>query len=352
MPIIQSIQQLEALRHDWNLLADASAHALLRHEWVMSAARTLYAPQLLTVLVRMQGGQLTAAAPLARRAISGIERLEFLGSSTLHEPCGFLAPEPAARRELIEEVIGTRKGLVLQRMVASEEVSGLAKAAAGRGLVYVKPAAPSLRVQLPADRSEFVERLPGKLRYDIRRARTRAEQIGAVRIEVLSPTPAESPNLFERFMEVEASGWKGRAGSALKVNPRLQAFYRTYCSLASESGILRMFFLRVGESLAAAQIAVEVYDRLWILKIGYDERLARCSPGFLLTAESIAYAAREGLSGYEFLGAPEAWESRWRPDTLATTLVVFYPRNVSGGAAAVVDFAGTAWRRVQPRTSI
>ena len=79
-----------------------------------------------------------------------------------------------------------------------------------------------LGVDLGGDAGEFFDHLPGKLRYDIRRARTRAEAIGTVTFESLAPSPAQISSLFLEFMSVEAAGWKGRKGTALAGNPTLR----------------------------------------------------------------------------------------------------------------------------------
>jgi CelD/BcsL family acetyltransferase involved in cellulose biosynthesis len=347
MSILRSIQQLEPLRDDWNALAASTGHALLRHEWVYSAARTLYPPEQLAIVVRRDGQRLTAAAPLARRQSVGAERLELVGTSVLHEPAGFLTVSAAAEGELVSEILGLRRALVLQRIIATGQPSTLAVAGKTAGVVVSKPGPPSLVVPLPNERVNLLETLPGKLRYDVKRARTRAADHGEVRVEISSPSGGEIEEALRQFMEVEAAGWKGRRGSAMQSQPALRAFFECYARLASEAGILRMFFLRIGSAIRAAQIAVEVYGHLWVLKIGYDEQMARCSPGFLLTAEAIGYAAMQGLRGYEFLGAPEAWERRWRPETRDTTLIVFYPHNLSGYAAVAMDAADVGWRRLQ-----
>ncbi len=51
---------------------------------------------------------------------------------------------------------------------------------------------------------------------------------------------------------------------------------------------LRIAFLRIAGRPVAMQIAVERAQRLWLLKIGYDEEYARCSPGQLLMLEVAA----------------------------------------------------------------
>lgn len=58
------------------------------------------------------------------------------------------------------------------------------------------------------------------------------------------------------------------------MNPRVGPFYRSYATRACEQGALRVLFLKLGKETASMMIALEVEDRLWILKIGYDERFA------------------------------------------------------------------------------
>jgi proline dehydrogenase len=77
----------------------------------------------------------------------------------------------------------------------------------------------------------------------------------------------------------------------------------------------------------------------WLLKIGYDESFARCSPGMLLIRESIAYAAREGLKTYEFLGKSEPWIEMWSRAIRPCTAVRVYPYGSRGMAAIAVDGA-------------
>ncbi|MGH9348217.1 MAG: GNAT family N-acetyltransferase [Vicinamibacterales bacterium] len=348
MELLRSIPQLESLRHEWNALADGQGHALLRHEWFLSAATTLHEAGDLAVAATTSGGRLDAVAPLVRTVVGGVERLELIGAEALHEPTGFLARDASAHERLLDEVLRLRRPLVLQRVTTMHEAMDLDTAARGRGVLIVRRTDSSLAVPLVRG-SDEVAGLPAKLRYDLKRARTRAEARGTVTLDVVSPRPGESDAALDAFIQVEASGWKGRHGTALALNRRTGAFFRAYSRLAAEAGTLRLFFLRIGGAIAAAQIAVDVYGRLWVLKIGYDEALARCSPGFLLTAEAIAYASRQGLQSYEFLGCAEQWEERWRPVKRPCLLAVFYPWTVRGGVSASLDMAGAAWRRLRPR---
>jgi CelD/BcsL family acetyltransferase involved in cellulose biosynthesis len=92
----------------------------------------------------------------------------------------------------------------------------------------------------------------------------------------------------------------------------------------------------------ATQLAVEYSNRFWLLKIGYDESLARCSPGSLLMLHTLGDAAARGLTGYEFLGSEAPWTAIWTSEVLATTVVGAYPPRLPAGAALAADAAEVA----------
>jgi CelD/BcsL family acetyltransferase involved in cellulose biosynthesis len=350
MDVLPSIPQLELLRDEWNALAAGRGHALLRHEWILSAAKTLHDEGQLAVAIRTTGSRLEAVAPLVRTSIAGVERLTFIGVDTLYEPAGFLARDDRVRGALVDDVVKLRLPLVLQRLSSTADVATLEAAGRGRGVFVRREGSPWLGVALEGEIGVRAANPTGKLRSDLKRARARASEHGALAFEVVVPRGDNVEASLKAFMSIEGSGWKQRAGSALATNPRTQAFFRTYCRLTAKAGLLRFFFLRFGSRLAAVQMAVEVYDRLWLLKIGFDESLARCSPGFLLIAESLAYAQARGLRSYEFLGAAEAWEERWRPTARPCGVVLFYPWGVRGGVSASLDVARAVWRWMRHAT--
>src|SRR5688500_13837411 len=74
---------------------------------------------------------------------------------------------------------------------------------------------------------------PGR-RSDLRRYWRRAERVGQVEFQVVHP---DKDTLIRHLMEVfrvEASGWKGRNGSAILLNPSMERFYNHYARTATE----------------------------------------------------------------------------------------------------------------------
>lgn len=342
MSLIRSWREFEAVHDEWNELADRHRHPLLWHEWLSSCARTLHAEHDLCVVVERNAGRLTAAAPLVARRRGGLRRLEFLGVRTLYEPCGCLFEDEAALDRLLHDVCSLGIPFAFDRLDAEAPTVGALKRVVGRrGLVFTKETSPSLALSLAADWETFVRALPAHLRSDLRRARHRAETLGPVSVEMFFPAPSDVDRLVETFAGVEAAGWKGRHGSALGQRDDLKRFFLEAGRRLACRGALRAGFLRIGPDLAAAQLAIEAYGAAWVLKVGYDERWARCSPGLELTGEAVKDAVSRGLSAYEFLGSKEWWEERWHPVARRYVLVVVYPASTGGAFAVCVD--GLGW---------
>ncbi len=116
---------------------------------------------------------------------------------------------------------------------------------------------------------------------------------------------------MERFIAIEGESWKARLGTALKTDGPLRAFFLLYGRAAAERGTLRLAFMRIGGVPVAGQFAVEYAHRYWLLKIGYDERFAHCSPGVLLMYAALERAFDAGLEAFEFLGSNESWIQIW-----------------------------------------
>jgi hypothetical protein len=84
------------------------------------------------------------------------------------------------------------------------------------------------------------------------------------------------------FLALEASGWKGRAGTAARDNPAIRTFLQAaVCELAGEDKA-RVDRLLVEGRPIAAMVTLKSGDTAWAWKIAYDESFARESPGVQL----------------------------------------------------------------------
>ena len=128
---------------------------------------------------------------------------------------------------------------------------------------------------------EFRARLGDNFRRNLRKSGNRLGREPGASIRFLAGAEAD-PALLERFLALEASGWKGREGTSIERDPSLLAFYRALVGRFAASGWLEWHFLEIGGRLAAAHLAVRFGAALVLLKIAYDEEFARLGPGSLL----------------------------------------------------------------------
>lgn len=314
--------------------------------WARTCSATVSLDSELCVIVARTGEQVVAIAPLIRHPGGG-DRLELLGVKETHEPMDLLYSDASSLTGLARTLAMLRFPLLLDRLPADSPTRAAIRAAyRGRGLVISRPAHGYPRILLDAGWKDPEQRLNPGRRSDLRRARRIAEKMGPVTYEILTPTPAELGRLLEEAFQVEADGWKGRQGGAMAFDRGLGFFYRQYAAVACEKGILRLCFLRVGGQAAAMQFAVETGKGFWLLKIGYREQFARCSPGMLLMLETLRYAAARGLSSFDFLGTVEPWTTMWTTLVRPCVQVRAYPAGVRGMLALLGDVGHWARRRI------
>ncbi len=340
------LNSLDALADGWDVVAGSSSTPMQRYAWVRSCAETSVAGGGLHIVAVGDVSRPAAVAPLVRRP-GAWHRLELLGLRVLQEPMDFVAVDASALACLADALARLGAPLALERIHGdSAAIPALREAFRGRGFVITRPALGWPGIALDEGPSEPEARLNAGRRSDLRRARRIAERMGAVTCTIESPVLPDLGRSLEEALRVEAAGWKGDEGSALVSDTTRAAFYRRYAAAACAEGTLRLCFLRVGERIAAMQLAVEHGRRFWLLKIGYDEAFARCSPGLLLILETLRDAAARGLQSYEFLGAPEPWIRMWTKDIRPCVSLRIYPTRTRGLAALASDVARSGWRRL------
>ncbi|HYV15727.1 MAG TPA: GNAT family N-acetyltransferase [Conexibacter sp.] len=335
METLGSPADLRRAAAGWEALAAAAATLPTQEAaWAIAGAEAFGDAH---VLVHGELAAPEAIAPLARRG----RRLELLGLPQLYEPADVLAGSEAALDALAERLVRERLPLALGRIPAEAPiVAALRRALGRRGVLRVAEAPGHPALTLTEVWQEPGGGLSSSRRSALRRARRKAEQAGEVTIELHAPTPEQVEALLEEAIDVEGRSWKARTGTALAASPQLARFYRVYGAEAAARGQLRVELLRIDGRAVAMQLGVEWRQRIWLLKIGFDEAHAAASPGQVLLGESIADAARRGLEGYELLGSAAPWTDVWAPELRTCVRAIAYP----AGAASGIALSGAAAR--------
>ncbi|MFD1199090.1 type IV secretion system effector crotonyl transferase BspF [Brucella gallinifaecis] len=103
----------------------------------------------------------------------------------------------------------------------------------------------------------------------------------------IARTPDEVRFVFEYFLTLEASGWKGRRGTAMAVDRFRAAFAREAINNLAERDCVRIHTLELDNRIIAILIVFTVSGEAWTWKTAYDEVLKAYSPGALLMVEVV-----------------------------------------------------------------
>ena len=304
--------EISSLKRAWGELTGSFQSPIGSYEWIAASAEHLSADSDLALIVSYAGAAVSGVAALARRR-GQLAPYEHIGVDAHGEPMDFYYRDASALAQLAKKIAESDMSLYLPKLpVESPVYDALRSAYRGRGIVFVRPAQPCPFLPLQSETADGLERLSSSLKSDLRRGQRKAAALGPVGVEFRSPTNVQelSP-LWETLLQLESTGWKGQSRTALAYDQRMRTFFHAYALEACKSGILQIATLKIGDRSVASHLAIESNNRLWLLKIAYDEQFSKCSPGLLLMAETLQYATKKGLESIEFLGAAAPWTRRW-----------------------------------------
>lgn len=206
--------------------------------------------------------------------------------------------------------------LLLQHMPAAGPLADAwceALASSGRRAVRFAP------FERPAMRKDGTDYLAARMTKHRRRRleqqrRKLRERIGDTEI-VVTAEPAAIGTALERFFTLEASGWKGRRGTAAGQAAAHAAFFRESTAALADEGEARIVEIMSGEAPVAAALLFIARGRAWFFKTAYDETLARHSPGVLLdiaVTETLDRDPTITLGDSLMVTADPGFEALWR----------------------------------------
>lgn len=135
--------------------------------------------------------------------------------------------------------------------------------------------------------------LSPRKRKELRRQVRRLADSGEVRF-ASATTPPDVADALDRFMTVEADGWKGQAGTAAILAADIRGFMQCAVAGLAAEGQVSIDRLLAGDRDVAAAIMLRSGSTAWFWKIAYDEAAARTSPGVQVTLELTRRVLEDG----------------------------------------------------------
>lgn len=180
-------------------------------------------------------------------------------------------------------------------------------------------------IRLPAQYSTYHTGLSHGFLRQLKRRGNKLAALQDVRFRLRENTRSIDENLA-RFLEVEDSGWKGMSRSSIAADPGNAALFLTAARLAGQHGWMEWNFLEADGKTIAAQFAMRIRRTLHVLKIGYREDYAFCTPGNLLFAKVIEHSCAQGDVDEINCMTSWNWHKDWNMRSRVIYDLIVFPR--------------------------
>lgn len=296
--VVRDTEALQPVVEAWRLLARSAleSNVFYEPEMLLPALRHLRDVGGWQVVLVYRGGELAGLFPLQRaRAGCGtglvLEPLRH-AHSFLHTPLLHRDHAEAAVAAWLEWCARASGAAVIlcHRVTIEGPVARLLRGALDAscaGCVELR------RYQRPllephGDADAYLRKvLNSEHRRRLRRNRELLEAQGAVSVEQVGET-ASPEAWIDGFLELEASGWKGRERTALACRKDHERFFRAMVGDFHRQGRALLFGLSVdGRRVAMTCLFRAAGGGAFGFKPAYDEAFQKLSPGLLLEAELV-----------------------------------------------------------------
>lgn len=172
--------------------------------------------------------------------------------------------------------------------------------------------------------------LPGKLRRNLARHERHLQEHGDLRYSSSNSLDSDATaEALQNFLDLEAAGWKGQSGTAIKADPMLMNFYLGLQELNTDELMFEVHQLHQATRCIAVKIAVRCGSTRYLLKIAHDEACGAHSPGSLLLWRVLQDCVDTDVDTLSLVSSPD-WATRWKPQSFPVWHVTRFAHNPQG----------------------
>jgi hypothetical protein len=157
-----------------------------------------------------------------------------------------------------------------------------------------------------------------------RRLRRATEE--GIQLELITvQEPGGVARCIQDYGMLEATGWKGKEGTAVTAENSQGLFYRDMLEKFCERGEGVVYQLSMNGRVIASDLCVRRSGMLVVLKVAYDETVKNVSPSFLLRRMVLENLFSTGkIQVVEFYGRVRDWHTKWTDEVRTMYHVNFY----------------------------
>lgn len=364
--VLQSGEQFERLAPEWRELLEAADNnrVFLSWEWLFTWWRHLAGGRRLWIVTLREGRDLVGIAPMALSSrqpqrLLPFRVLEFLGGGNVgsdyldviaargaEQPVIAALSDYLAERKLAIELTRIRPDALSHRLLTALEQH--AHAVVERA---PKEICPYIRLEALSWES-YLARLGASHRYNVRRRLRNLSR--SFRVEFRQArSQAECDAWLPQLIALHRKRWSGgRRASTAFSQPELVAFHSEFSALALQRGWLRLQFLHLNATPAAALYGLHYAGVFYFYQSGFNPAFFRHSIGLVTLGLAIQSAIAEGAREFDLLHGDESYKFLWTDERRELSRFMLFPPGPRGLACRRMLEMRESLKRLMRRRSV
>lgn len=321
--IIRNLEALKPFADRWNRLTEDAPQRtpMLSHAWVSTYFEHFLEPgESWFCLMVLRGDELLGVLPVIQTPakLAGFDRPLLRTPFNLHTASVDFILKKDVETEIVrlllnnlDSISKNRIALELLRIPAASPSVSLLDGRLPGFLVIREFNGRGSFLDTTGDFDEYRASLRHNFSRNLTKAHNKISKLPDVKARFFSGVEA-LPEMVDMLMKIEASGWKGEAGTAIVSSNTTRNFYRDLTRRLSNIGWLEWHFLYTEDRPIAVHFGIKLGRTLILNKIGFDEEFARYSPGNILFEEAVKRAFDSDDTDEINCLTDMAWHDNWK----------------------------------------
>ncbi len=158
---------------------------------------------------------------------------------------------------------------------------------------------------------------------------------------IIKYTGAEIDKAFDELLTVSRKTWQYENGTAIASTEKDITLYYSIARDMAKNGMLRLWILKIDALPVAFLYAIEYANKLFAMKIGFNQEYSHFSPGVFLSTHVIKECFDHKLAEFDWLGENNDYKMKWTSlcrqhvrhrvyNTTLAGLALYYAENLAG----------------------
>jgi CelD/BcsL family acetyltransferase involved in cellulose biosynthesis len=160
----------------------------------------------------------------------------------------------------------------------------------------------SLDMSLPSTWEDYLDRLTGKQRHELKRKLRRLNEMGNTGYRTSTNANAKEMETFLKLFR------ESRTDKAEFLTPEMERFFKSITYSMASAGFLRLNFLELDGTPVAATLCFDYKDCIYLYNSGYSPEYGWLSAGLLSKALCIKDGISKGKARFDFLKGDEVYK--------------------------------------------